>query len=63
MQFLASRLDILHLCDDRLKRAEFLRFIFQNSFESSVLFLHAVKLKDLLCLLYLFLNVVSAMPI
>ena len=65
----------LHLSDDRLKRehflrilhfiwgTEFLRFIFQNSFESSVSFLYAGKLKDLLWLLYLFLNVVSAIPI
>ena len=64
----------LHLNDERLKRehffrilhfiwrTEFLRFIFQNSFESSVSFLYAGKLKDLLWLLYLFLNVVSAVP-
>ena len=65
----------LHLSDDRLKRehflrilhfiwgTEFLRFIFQNSFKSSVSFLYAGKLKDLLWLPYLFLNVVSAIPI
>ena len=65
----------LHLSDEQLKckhflrildfvwGTEFLRFIFQNSFESSVSFLCAGKLKDLLWLLYLFLNVVSAIPI
>ena len=66
MQFLASCLDRLHLSDERLKRERFLRilhfiwgteflpFIFQNSFESSVSFLYAAKLKDLLWLLYFF---------
>ena len=56
----------LHLSDERLKRehflrivhfirgTEFLRFIFQNSLESSVSFLCAAKLKDFLWLLYLF---------
>ena len=56
----------LHLSDERLKRehflrilhliwgTEFLRFIFKNSFESSVSFLYAGKLKDLLWLLYSF---------
>ena len=65
----------LHLSDKRLKRehflnilhliwgAKFLRFIFQNSFESSVLFLYAGILKALLWLPYLFLNVFSAIPI
>ena len=65
----------LHLSDERLKcehflmilyfiwGTEFLRFIFQNFFESSVSFLYAGELKDLLWLLYLFLNVVSAIPI
>ena len=65
----------LHLSDEQLKRehflrilhfnwgTEFLRFIFQNSFESSVSFLYAAKLKDLLWLLYLFLNVVFAITI
>ena len=65
----------LHLSDERLKRehflrilhfisgTEFLRFIFQYSFESSVSFLCNGKLKDLLWLLYIFLNVVSAIPI
>ena len=50
----------LYLSDERLKRehflrilhfiwgTEFLRFIFRNSFESSVSFLYASKLKDLL---------------
>ena len=33
---------------------EFLHFIFQNSFESSVSFLDDSKLKDLLWLLYFF---------
>ena len=63
------------MSDDRLKRehflrflhfilgTEFLRFIFQNSFESSVSFLYAAKLKDLLWLPYIFLNVVSALSI
>ena len=63
-----------HLSDERLKRkhflrilhliwgTEFLHFIFQNSFKSSVSFLYAGKSKDLLWLLYLFLNVVSAIP-
>ena len=66
---------LLDLSDERLKReyflrilhfiwgTEFLRFIFQNPFESSVSFLYAGKLKDLLWLLYPFLNVVSAIPI
>ena len=61
----------LHLSDERLKRehflrilhfiwgTEFLRFIFQNSFESSESFLCAGKLKDLIWLLY----AVSAIPI
>ena len=65
----------LHLSDERWKRelflrilhfilgTEFLRFFFQKSFESSVSLLYTAKLKDLLWLLYLFLNVVSAMPI
>ena len=65
----------LHLSDGRLKRehflrilhfiweTEFLRFIVQNYFKSSVLLLYAGKLKDPLWLLYLFLNVVSAIPI
>ena len=56
----------LHPSDKRLKcghflrilnfiwGTEFLRFIFQNSFESSVSFLYATKLKDLLWLLYIF---------
>ena len=64
----------LHLSDERLKRELFLRilhfllvtkfprFIFQTSFESSVLFLYAAKFKDLLWLLYILLNVVSAIP-
>ena len=55
----------LHLSDDRLKYehflrifhfiwgTEFLRFIFQSLFKSSVSFLYADKLKDLLWLLYL----------
>ena len=50
----------LPLSDEQLKRehflrilnfilrTEFLRFMFQNSFESSVSFLYATKLKDLL---------------
>ena len=58
----------LYLSDERLKRehflrilhfiwgTEFLRFIFRNSFESSVSFLYASKLKDLLWLLYPFLK-------
>ena len=65
----------LYLSDEQLNRehflrifyfiwgTEFLRFIFQNSFKSSVSFLYAGKSKDLLWLLYLFLNVVSAVPI
>ena len=65
----------LHLSDERLKRehflrtvhfiwgTEFLRFIFQNSLESTVSFLYAAKLKDLLWLLYLFLTVISAIPV
>ena len=65
----------LHLSDERLKRehflrilhfiwgTEFLRFIFQNSSEISVSLLYAGKLKDLLWLLYHFLNVVSTIPI
>ena len=64
-----------HLSDERLKRkhflrihhfswgTEFLHFIFQNSFKSSESFLYAAKLKDLLWLLYLFLSVVSTIPI
>ena len=63
----------LHLRDEGIKnedflgilyflwRTEFLRFIIQNLLESSVPTLHAVKLKDVLWLLYL--NVVSAIPI
>ena len=50
----------LHLSDERLdckhfqrflhfiRRTEFLRFIFQRSFEGSVSFLYAAKFKDLL---------------
>ena len=65
----------LHLSDERLKRknlicifqfiteTKFQRFIFQNSCESSVLFLYNVQFKDLLWLLYLFLYLVSAVPI
>ena len=75
MQFLASRLDRLHLSDERLKHehflrilhfilgTEFIRFIFQNPFESSVSFLYAAHFKGLLWLLYLFLNAFSAIPI
>ena len=56
----------LDLSDERLKRehflrifhfilgTKFLRFIFQNSFESSVSFLYTAKLNDVLWLLYLF---------
>ena len=65
----------LHLSDELLKRehfvrilhvilgTKFLRFLFQNSFESSVSFLYAGKLKNALWLLYLFLNMVSTIPI
>ena len=64
----------LHLSDERLTRehplrilhfiwgTEFLRFIVQNSFESSVSFLYAAKLKNLMGLLYIFLKAVSAIP-
>ena len=60
------QLQSLNLNDEQLKRkhflrilhfilgAEFPRFIFQNYFESSILFLYTAKLKYLLCSLYFF---------
>ena len=65
----------LHLSDELLKREHFLRIlhfvwgkefphlIFQNSFESLASCFYAAKLKDLLWLLHLFLNVVSDISI
>ena len=65
----------LYLSDERVKREQFLRilhfilgteflcFIFQNYFESSVSFLYTATLKDLLWLLYLFWNMISTIPI
>ena len=64
----------LDLSDERLKREHFFRILHfiwvtefmcvvsQNSFESSVSLLYAAKLKDLLWLFILFLNMFSATP-